>query len=51
MKKMFKSAKGITLVEILVALLITGILAAALFKVYVNQHHAWIIQDRSGRYR
>jgi len=46
MKKLLKSSKGITLVEILVAMLLTGILAAALFKVYVNQHHAWIIQDR-----
>lgn len=46
MKALLKSTKGITLVEILVALVITGILAAALFKVYVNQHHAWIIQDQ-----
>ncbi len=45
MKKVWKSESGITLVEILVALLITGIFAAALFRVYINQHHAWMIQD------
>jgi hypothetical protein len=46
MIKLLKSIKGITLVEILIALVITAILSAAMFKVYINQHHAWMIQDR-----
>ncbi len=45
MFKIIKSARGITLVEILIALLLTGILSAAMFKIYINQHHAWMIQD------
>lgn len=34
-----------TLVEVLLALLLTGIISAAMFRVYINQHHAWIVQD------
>jgi hypothetical protein len=45
MAKIFRSNKGITLVESLIALLLAGIITAAMFKVYVNQHHAWMIQD------
>ena len=45
MLKIYKSNKGMSLVEIMVALLITGILTAAMFRVYINQHHAWMIQD------
>ncbi len=40
-----QSEKGMTLVEILVALFITGVLTTAMFRVYINQHHAWMIQD------
>jgi len=40
-----QSERGMTLVEILVALFITGVLTAAMFRVYINQHHAWMIQD------
>jgi len=46
MKKLLKSIRGVTLVEVLLALLITGIISAAMFRVYINQHHAWMIQDR-----
>lgn len=45
MKKILKSLRGVTLVEMLIALIISGILSAALFRVYINQHHAWMIQD------
>lgn len=45
MKQILKSDRGMTLVEVLIALLMTGILTAAMFRVYVNQHHAWMIQD------
>ena len=34
-----------SLVEIFLALFLTGIVTAAMFKVYINQHHAWIMQD------
>jgi len=40
-----KNVKGFSLVEVLVALLLTGILTAAMFRVYINQHHSWMIQD------
>lgn len=43
--KILKSNKGVTLIEILLAVLLTGIISAAMFRVYVNQHHAWNIQD------
>lgn len=46
MKSILKSSGGMTLVEVLIALLMTGILTAAMFRVYVNQHHTWMIQDR-----
>ncbi len=43
--KILKSNKGVTLVEILLAVLLTGIISAVMFRVYINQHHAWNIQD------
>ncbi len=46
MNHLLKSDRGMTLIEVLIALLMTGILTAAMFRVYVNQHHAWMIQDR-----
>ncbi len=45
MTKFLRSSKGFTLVEVLIALIITAILSAAMFKIYVNQHHAWMIQE------
>ncbi len=45
MRQKLKSQKGMTLVEVLIALILTGILTAAMFRVYINQHHAWMIQD------
>jgi len=46
MIKKLKSVSGITLAEVLIALVLTAILSAAMFKIYINQHHAWLIQDR-----
>ncbi len=45
MFKLLKSDSGVTLVELVIALLITAILSIAMFRIYVNQHQAWIIQD------
>ena len=45
MKKVLNAKAGFTLIEVLVSLLILGIITAAMFRVYVNQHHAWMIQD------
>jgi len=45
MMKLVKSIKGITLIEIIVALFVTGVISAAMFRIYINQHHAWLIQD------
>lgn len=45
MLKKMKSQSGVTLVEVLLALLLTGIISAAMFRVYINQHQAWITQD------
>lgn len=45
MTTIIKSNKGITLVEIIIALFVTAILSAAMFKIYINQHHAWMIQE------
>jgi hypothetical protein len=46
MFKVIKSNRGISLIELIIALFLTGILAAVMFRVYINQHHAWMIQDR-----
>jgi prepilin-type N-terminal cleavage/methylation domain-containing protein len=40
------NSKGFTLVELLIALLITGILASAGYGIYLNQHEGWIIQEQ-----
>lgn len=45
MMRLLTSDEGISLVEVLFALLMTGILTAAMFKIYVNQHQTWMIQQ------
>lgn len=45
MSRKLKREAGMTLIEILIALLITGILTAAMFRIYMNQHESWMIQD------
>jgi prepilin-type N-terminal cleavage/methylation domain-containing protein len=37
---------GFTLVELLIALLMTGVLATAGYGVYLSQHEGWIIQEQ-----
>ena len=37
---------GFTLVELLIALLITGVVVSAAYGLYLNQHKGWIIQDQ-----
>lgn len=39
-----KNNRGVSLIEILVAMFLTGIITAAIFEVYINQHKNWTIQ-------
>jgi hypothetical protein len=39
-----KGIKGFSIMEILIALVLTAFVTAAIFKVYINQHKNWIIQ-------
>jgi type II secretory pathway pseudopilin PulG len=39
-------SKGVTLVELLVTLIITGFILTAAFEVYLNQQKGWIIQTQ-----
>jgi prepilin-type N-terminal cleavage/methylation domain-containing protein len=41
-----KSQKGFTLVELLVALVMSGFLVSAGYGVYLNQHGSWITQEQ-----
>ena len=41
-----KNQKGIGLLEVLIALLISGILVTAGFTIYLEQHRGWIIQEQ-----
>jgi hypothetical protein len=43
-KNRLLSIKGVSLIEALIALLMTGIITASVFKVYINQHKNWTIQ-------
>ncbi len=40
------SEKGFTLLELLIALVMTGVLVSAGYGVYMNQHEGWIIQEQ-----
>ncbi len=44
-KSLLHNIKGVSLMEVLIAMLMTGIVTAAIFKVYINQHKNWIVQD------
>lgn len=39
-----RSTKGTSIMEVLVALFLTGIITAAIFQIYINQHKNWSIQ-------
>jgi prepilin-type N-terminal cleavage/methylation domain-containing protein len=46
MKKLYhNSQSGMTLVELLVALVISGIIVSAGYGIYLAQHEGWIIQE------
>jgi hypothetical protein len=40
-----QGARGVTLTEVLIAMLMTGLVTATVFKVYINQHKNWMVQD------
>jgi len=40
-----KRQEGFTLLEILVALVLTGLVVTTIFKVYIDQHKNWVIQE------
>lgn len=44
-KRVLKDQKGITLVEILIAALLTLIIGAAALGFYVTQHNSWLVQE------
>ena len=41
-----RGENGFTLVELLIALLMTGVIATAGYGLYLNQHQGWIIQEQ-----
>ena len=45
MKKLLKSIRGMSLAEVMVAMIITGIISAAMFRAYISQHRAWNTQE------
>lgn len=45
-KKLKNAPRGFTLVEILVALLITSILVTVIYNFFIRQHHAYTVQDQ-----
>lgn len=45
LRRLAGSAAGFSLIEVMLALFLTAVLTAAMFKVYNNQHHAWMIED------
>ncbi len=44
-KLRLRNAAGITLAEAMIAIFLTGLVSAAVFKVYVDQHKNWMIQE------
>ena len=45
MKKFIKNEKGFSLLEVLIAVLITGIVTSSILQVYVTQHKNYMTQD------
>jgi len=41
-----KNERGLTVVELLIALLLTGVVVSAGYGLYLNQHEGWIIQEQ-----
>lgn len=44
-RKILANNKGVSMMEVLIALFLTGIITAAIFQVYINQHKNWSIQS------
>ncbi len=42
----FKKKSGLTLVELLIALVLSSILIGALYRVFISQHKTYVIQDK-----
>ncbi len=41
-----KNEEGVTLLELLIALVITGVVVSAGYGLYLNQHEGWLIQEQ-----
>jgi prepilin-type N-terminal cleavage/methylation domain-containing protein len=46
MNEILKKNKGITLIELLVALIISGLLLAAVYRTFIGQQKAFVVQDQ-----
>jgi prepilin-type N-terminal cleavage/methylation domain-containing protein len=46
MNKKFKRDQGITLIELLVALVISGVLLAAVYRTFIGQQKTFVVQDQ-----
>ena len=44
-KPKLKSMSGLSILELLIGLFLTGLVTAAIFEVYINQHKNWNIQE------
>ncbi len=45
LKMLLKNNRGVSLVEVLIGLFMTGLVVASVFGVYVNHHKNWMIQE------
>jgi len=46
MELKFKTPKGLTLIELLIAVAISGILMAAIYRTFIGQHRAYTVQEQ-----
>ncbi len=44
-RKILRSSKGASLIEVLIGLFLAGLVTAAIFELYINQHKQWSIQE------
>ncbi len=45
-RKRITNQRGFTLLELLIAMVMTGVLVSAGYGVYINQHKGWLIQEQ-----
>ena len=43
--KIISNCRGVSLVEVLIALFMTGLVVASVFGIYINHHKNWMIQE------